>query len=175
MSGIKLGGNTRTELKICIKNNYIHRYPPFLRSAEPLYHFGERLKMVDNWRDLTRGSVDWAVTVDGECILLKKNRCKQKSVVGGQSLSHVWLFVTPWTAACQVPLSSAVSQSLLKFMSTELVMPSNHLILCRLLLLLPSIFAIIRVFSNESASHQVTKVLELQHQFFQWLFRAGFL
>ena len=67
-----------------------------------------------------------------------------------QLLSHVQLFVAPWTAACQASLSITNSQSLLKFMSTELVMPSNHLILCRPLLLLPSIFPSIRVFSNES-------------------------
>ena len=65
-----------------------------------------------------------------------------------QSLSCVRLFATPWTAACQASLSIANSQSLLKLMSIELVMPSNHLILCCPLLLLPSIF--IRVFSNES-------------------------
>ena len=68
-----------------------------------------------------------------------------------QSLSHVRLFVTPWTAARQASLSITNSQSLLKLMSIELVMPSNHLILCRPLLLLPSIFPSIRVFSNESA------------------------
>ena len=59
--------------------------------------------------------------------------------------------VTPWTAARQASLSITKSQSLLRFMSIELVMPSNHLILCRPLLLLPSIFPSIRVFSNESA------------------------
>ena len=68
-----------------------------------------------------------------------------------QSLSCVQLYVTPWTAAHQAPLSSAISQSLLKFMSIELVMPSNHLILCYSLLLLPSIFPSIKVFSNELA------------------------
>ena len=68
-----------------------------------------------------------------------------------QSLSRVWLFVTPWTAACQASLSITNSQSLLKLMSIELVMPSNHLILCHPLLLLSSIFPSIRVFSNESA------------------------
>ena len=67
-----------------------------------------------------------------------------------QSLSRVWLFVTPWTAACQATLSITNSQSLLKHMSIESVMPSNHLILCRPLLLLPLIFPSIRVFSNES-------------------------
>ena len=67
-----------------------------------------------------------------------------------QSLSQVQLFVTPWTIAHQAPLSSTVSWSLLKFMSVELVMLSYHLILCSLLLLLPSIFPSIRVFTNES-------------------------
>ena len=66
-----------------------------------------------------------------------------------QSLSHVWLFVTPWTAARQASLSFTISQSLLKLMSIELVMPSNHLILCYPLFLLPSIFPTIRVFSSE--------------------------
>ena len=68
-----------------------------------------------------------------------------------QSLSHVQLFMTPWTAAHQASLSIANSWSLPKLMSTESVMPSNHLILCCPLLLLPSIFPCIRVFSNELA------------------------
>ena len=68
-----------------------------------------------------------------------------------QPLSCVRLFATTWTAACQASLSITNSRSISKFMSIELVMPSNHLILCRLLLLLPSIFPSIRVFSNESA------------------------
>ena len=68
-----------------------------------------------------------------------------------QSLSRVQLFVTPWTTACQVSLSITNSWSLPKLMSIEAVMPSNHLILCCPLLLLPSIFPSIRVFSNESA------------------------
>ena len=69
----------------------------------------------------------------------------------GQLLSHVWLFVTPWIATHQASLSITNSQSLHKLMSIESVMPSNHLILCRPLLLLPSVFPRIRVFSNESA------------------------
>ena len=68
-----------------------------------------------------------------------------------QLISCVWLFVTPWTAACQTPVSSTTSWSLLKFMSIELVMLSNHLIVDCPVLLLPSIFPSIRVFSNESA------------------------
>ena len=67
-----------------------------------------------------------------------------------QPLSHVLLFVTAWTAVCQASLSITNSQSLLKLMSIELVMPSNHLILCHPLPLLPSIIPSIRVFSNES-------------------------
>ena len=68
-----------------------------------------------------------------------------------QSLSRVWLFATPWTAAHKASLSITNSWSLLKLMSIELVMPCNHLILCHPLLLLPSVFPSIRVFSNESA------------------------
>ena len=68
-------------------------------------------------------------------------------------LSHVRLFVTPWTAACQPSLSITNSWSLLKHMSIELVMPFHHLILCHPLLLLPSIFPSIRVFSSESVLH----------------------
>ena len=69
------------------------------------------------------------------------------------SFSRVGLFETPWTAACHASLSCTVSWSLLKLMSIESVMPSHHLILCYLLLLLPSIFPSIKVFSNVSALH----------------------
>ena len=70
-----------------------------------------------------------------------------------QSLSRVWLFVTPWTAARQAPLSITNSHNLFKLMSIELVTPFNHLILCHPLFLLPWIFPSIRVFSNESSIH----------------------
>ena len=70
-----------------------------------------------------------------------------------RSLSHVQSFVTPWTVAHQASLSFTISLSFLRLMSTESVIPSNHLTLCRPLLLLPSIFPSIRVFSNESAVH----------------------
>ena len=72
-------------------------------------------------------------------------------VFGVQSLSYVWLFATPWTAVCQASLSFTISWSLLKLMSTESVMSSKHLTPCHPLLLLPSIFPRIRVFSNKSA------------------------
>ena len=70
-----------------------------------------------------------------------------------QLLSHAQLFVTPWTEAQQASLSFTISRSLLKLMSIESVMPSNHLILCCPLLLIPSIFPSIRVFSSELALH----------------------
>ena len=92
-----------------------------------------------------------------------------------QSLSRVRLFVVLWTAACQASLSITNSWSLLKLMSIESVMPSNHLILCHPLLLLPSIFPSIRVFSKVRSSHHVAKVLELQHQSFRGIFRINFL
>ena len=83
-------------------------------------------------------------------------------------LSVVRLFVTPWTAALQASLCSTISWSLLKLMRLESMMPSKHLILCHPLLLPPSLFPSIKVFSKESL-HQVDKVLEfqLQHQSFQ--------
>ena len=74
-----------------------------------------------------------------------------KKLVVVQSLSHVQIFVTPWTGAHQAPLTSTISQNLLKFKPTDLVMLSNHLFLYFSLLFLPSIFPSIRAFSNESA------------------------
>ena len=93
-----------------------------------------------------------------------------------QSLGRVWLFVTPWTAACQASLFFTVSCSLLKLMSIELMMPSNRLILCCPLLLL-SVAEHQCLFQWISSSHQVTKVLEfhLHHQSSQWIFRVYFL
>ena len=80
-----------------------------------------------------------------------------------QSLSHVRLFVTPWTGACQASLSITDSWSLLKLMSIKSMMLSNHLILCHPLLLLPSIFPSFSVFSNEPILfYQVAEILEFQ-------------
>ena len=93
-----------------------------------------------------------------------------------QWLSCVELFVTPWTAAHQASLSFTISWGWLRCMSIELVMLTNHLILCNPLLL-PSIFPSIKVFSNESVLHirwpKYWK-LQLQHQSFQWIFRVSF-
>ena len=87
-------------------------------------------------------------------------------------LSHVWIFVNPWTAARQASLSFTMSRSMLKLMSIDLIMPSNHLFHCHPLFFLPSLFPSIRF-----SSHQVAKVLELQpqHQSLQWIFRIDFL
>ena len=92
-----------------------------------------------------------------------------------QSLSHVWLFATPWSAARQASLSITNSQRLLKLMSIELVMPSNHLILS--FSSHPQSFQASGPFKWVSSSHEVAKVLQfqLQHQSFQWVFRTDFL
>ena len=98
------------------------------------------------------------------------------AVVVAQLLSHVWLFVTPWTVAHQASLSFTISWSLHKFMSFESVILSNHLILCHSLLLLPSIFPRISFFQWVGSLHEVAKVLELQlqHQSFQWIVKVDF-
>ena len=84
------------------------------------------------------------------CITSQQRDGGKVEISSVQSLSHVWLFATPWTAVRQTSLSITNSWSLLKLMSFESVMSSNQLILCRPLLLLPSIFPSIRVFSNNS-------------------------
>ena len=120
------------------------------------------------------------VTADGDCsheikrcLLLGRKAMTNLSSV--QSLSRVWLFVTPWTAAHQVSLSITNSRSLPKIMSIESVMPSNHFILCSPLLP-PSIFPSIRAFSDESALHiRWPKYWLFKHQFFQRTLRTDLL
>ena len=110
--------------------NYSNKVPPYkIWDMELCTHF--------LWIGITVFVMDWKFVV-------------------GQSLSHVRLFVTPWTAACRDSLSFTISQSLFKLMSIVSMMPSNHLTICRPLLLLPSIFPSIRVFSNESALHPMS-------------------
>ena len=104
----------------------------------------ESLKLVFwNWNQKS------TATVDETGNMYEWNNLN-KTILTVQSLSHVQLFATPWTEACQASLSITNFQSLLKLMSIESVMPSNHLFLCHPLLLPSSIFPSIRVFSNES-------------------------
>ena len=92
------------------------------------------------------------ITADGDWSYeIKKHLLLVRKFSSVQSFNHVRCFMTPWTAAHRASLSLTISRSLPKFTSIESVMPSNHLILCRPLLLLPSIFPSIRVFFNESA------------------------
>ena len=109
--------------------------------------FHELAKLSDLWHSL----VVYSFEIIPKFLLPKSSlSCYFSSV---PLLSRVWLFATPWIAARQASLSITNSRSLLKLMPIESVMPSNHLILCHPLLLLPSIFPSIRVFSNESALH----------------------
>ena len=102
----------------------------------------------------------------------EERRASDPSSVVVQSLSCIWLFATPWTAARQASLSITSSHSLLRLLAIELVVPSNHLILCCPLLLLPSIFPSIRVFSNKSVlciKWSKYWSFNFSHQsFFQW-------
>ena len=99
-------------------------------------------------RQLTEWEKIFANDATNKGLILKIHKQLISSV---QSLSHVWLFATPWTVAHQASLSITNSQSLLILMSIELVMPSHHLFLCHPFFLLPSVFPSIRVFYNESA------------------------
>ena len=87
------------------------------------------------------------------CRFFERTKSRTIIVAVIQLLSHVQLFVTPWTAACQDSLSFTISQNWLKLLSIELVIPSNHITLCHPLLLLPSISLSTRIFSNELALH----------------------
>ena len=95
------------------------------------------------------------------------------SISSVQSISIVWLFATPRTAECQASPTITNSWSLLKLMSIALVIPSNHLILCHPLLLLPSVFPSIRVFSNESVLR--IRWAKYRSFSFQWIFWTDFL
>ena len=107
------------------------------------------------WKSFPLHSVTPFLTMLTWFSLLHRNLWEEKCLyaLSVQSLSCVQLFETPWTAVCQASLSITNSRSLLKFMSIESVMPSNHLIFCCPLPLLPSILPSNRVFSNESALH----------------------
>ena len=122
----------------CVKQNY---YPISLFYTTQITYFAFSV-LISRYRAWSIFSIQWSAgTWKTSCLLMLFSSV--------HSLSRVWLFVTPWTAALQASLSITNSQSLLKLMSIELVMASNHLVLCRPLLL-PSIFPSIRVFSKES-------------------------
>ena len=119
-------------------------YVPYIGTTKYVKVIPTELKEETNSTTITAGAlISWLVTMD----ITFSYTCEFSSV---QALSHVLLSVTPWIAAHQASLSITNSRSLLKLMSIESVMPSNHLILCRPLLLPPTIFPSIRVFSNES-------------------------
>ena len=127
------------------------------------------------WTDLASSGISPSLLPQASEFTECWARCSVSSV---QLLSHVRLFATPWTAARQASLSITNSQNLLKLMCIESVMPSNHLILCHPLLLPPSIFPSIRVFSDESALQiKWPKYWEfqLQHQSFKWTPRTDLL
>ena len=107
----------------------------------------------------------------------KTNSRQVRAISSVQLLSHVWLFATPWNTACQASLSITNSWNLLKLMPIELVMPSDHLILCCPLLLLLSVFPRITIFPNESAVGIGAKVLGIQlyRQSFQCILKTDFL
>ena len=114
--------------------------------------FLKRHSITISWEERSPGKVHYGLwlfkTLSVKTATYEQEEGQVSSV---QSLSRVQLLATPWTTAHQASLSITNSRSLLKLMSTETVMPSNHLILCHPLLLLPSIFPSSRVFSNESA------------------------
>ena len=120
------------------------------------------------------GHIQGGMAVDCPTSLATPSPCVILPVVF-QSLGHVLLFATPWTAACQASLSCTIYQSLLKLMFIESLVPSNHLILCCPLLLL-SLSQHQVLFQWVGSSHQVAKILELQLQYqsCQWIFRVDF-
>ena len=130
---------------------------------------------VDNWTNHKRKKINLEEK-DNKNDMKRWMLAKSNVVIVVQLLSHVWLFVTSWTAAYLASLSFTIAQSLLKFMSIESVMVSKHLILCHSLLLPPDFFQHQDLFQWVSSLQWVTKVLELQflHQSFLWIFRVDF-
>ena len=163
------------KLALCI------RWPMYWNGSFSISHSNEYLGLISfriDWFDLV---LLWS---EG-CNIMPPSKSNwnltgnlMPRISSGQSLSRVWLFATPWTASCPVSLSSIISWILLKFMSVESVILSNHLTLCCPLLLLPSIFSKHQgLFPWVSSSHQVAKLLklQLQYQSLQWIFRIDFL
>ena len=146
--------NFLSQMKIIKKKQFVKR----IKTREFLLALGRRLQDLCFWFFLTLSPMTAALEAAQGSLTLwpmtKKNPVPRPlNTVVVQSLHHVWLFVTPWTAARHARLPCPISQNLLKLMCIESVKPSNHLILCNPLLLLPSVFPSIRIFSNESALH----------------------
>ena len=127
----------------------VHRHVRLSRSGVVAVHLLSHTQLFATlWTAACQASLSFTISWNLLKLMSIEHFSPEFFVVGVQSLSHVQLFVTPWTIACQASLSITNSRSLPKLMSVELVMPYNHLILCRPLL--PSLFPSIRVFSNES-------------------------
>ena len=141
----------------------------FRFSISPSKEYSGLISFRMDWLDL--------LAIQGTLKSLLQHHSSKASILRHSAFLMVQLFATPWTAAHEAFLSITISCSLLKLMSIESVMPSNHLILCRPLLLPPSIFPSMSLFKWVSSSHQVAKVLEfqLQHQSFQWTPRTDLL
>ena len=140
--GMKL--QLATVVAVLIRNSILTAFISLSHFLAPLCFLGPTHKETACVRIFVSGSASEETQIKTPCM------CSSSSV---QSLSCVWLFVTPWTSARQASLSITNSQSLLKLMSIKSVMPSNHLIFCCPLLLPPLIFPSIRIFSNESVLH----------------------
>ena len=136
---------------------YIHHFNLIFKRVQGYHHLSMFIFAKKKSEDFLVGLTKYIMKAIlsskwlSEAILEDKNQKLQEVSVSVQLLSHVRLFATPWTAACQASWSFTISWSLLKSVPIESMMPSIHYILCRPLLLLPSVFPSIRVFSNESA------------------------
>ena len=140
------------------------------KQAKNFYDFSLNVKILQQhgiFSYLSLNQVKIMHIVVGNFLIIQSIAIQFSSISSVHLLSCVWLFETPWIAACQASLSITNSRSSLKFMSIELVMPSSHLILCRPLLLLPPAIRINpsqhqNLFQWENSSYEVAKVLEFQ-------------
>ena len=176
------------DLALCIRWS---KYWSFRFSISPSNEYSGLISFRIDWFDLLavwrtlknllqnhslKTSILWLGFIYGPTLISVHDYWKNHQFSLVQSLSHVWLFATSWTAACQASLSITNSWSLPKLTSIESVMLSSHLILCRPLLLLPPIPPSIRVFSNESTLRmRWPKEFQLQHQSFHWTPRTDLL
>ena len=153
----------------------------YLCTCSSMIHIKQKVDATHMYTDGWTNKQNWSVHTKDHYSALKRKEiltCHSVQFSSIQSLSRVQLFVTPWTVAHQASLSITNSRSLLKLMSIASVMPSNHLILCCSLLLLPSMLPSIRVFSKESViCIRWPKYWSFSFSIspFQWIFSADFL